>query len=130
LQPSIILMADKTTFSTQNDPDKETKIALFVHVVLFSASLLQTDFELGILWFLMNFFVLIFLARSRYTDKPADRLICWYLYVTSIFTDILCISVWGHTILHEWVLAIACILLISKVAVVYLLYRVMKKKRN
>jgi hypothetical protein len=94
------------------------KQALIVQTIFYSLALLQQDFFLGQLWFIINCFTLL-LLRAAYSDSPSGRLMAWYIYCLSIFTDILSLSVFGHDLdedgdVYTFVLVMAIFLLIPK----------------
>jgi len=95
------------------------KQALIVQTIFYSLALLQQDFFLGQLWFIINCFTLLLLLRAAYSDSPSGRLMAWYIYCLSIFTDILSLSVFGHDLdeygdVYTFVLVMAIFLLIPK----------------
>ena len=72
-----------------------SKRALIWHMVFFSFGLLQKEFDLTLLWFIMNLFVTYLLIQTFFKDNGNWELITWYIYVLSFITDFLCICAFG-----------------------------------
>jgi len=103
------------------------KQALFFQTIFYSLALLQQDFFLGQLWFIMNCFCLLLLLRAAYSENAGGRLMAWYVYTLSIVTDILSLSIFGHNLdssgdVYTFVLVMAIFLLLPKPVFAYFLY--------
>jgi len=108
------------------------KQALIVQSVFYSLGLLQQFFYIGQLWFIINCFVLLLLLRATYSDNASFRLMAWYAYTFSIFTDILSLSVFGNWLsgggIGTFVLVMAIFLLLPKPIFVFFLYQHLKSQ--
>jgi len=89
--------------------------ALIWHLLFFSLAIVEDRwFNLGLLWFLMNCLVLMFLFRVVYVGSNSNRLICWYLYVLSMFSDFLSLIVFGEVSTFRTIMGV-CILIVKPV---------------
>jgi len=109
------------------------KQALIVETIFFSLGLLQQDFYLGQLWFIINTFTLLLLLRATYSESTSGRLMAWYIYFLSIFTDILSMIVFGKALgdaggVSTFVLVMAVFLLLPKPIFVFFLYQSLKNQ--
>jgi hypothetical protein len=106
------------------------KQALIVQSVFYSLGLLQQDFYLGQLWFIINCFVLLLLLRATYSDSASGRLMAWYIYCLSIFTDLISFIAFGHDLdgggTKTFVLVMAIFLLLPKPLFLFFLYKQLK----
>jgi len=90
-------------------------VALLWHLLFFTLAIVQDRwFDLGLLWFLVNALVLMFLFRVVYVGSASNRLICWYLYVLSMFTDFISLIVFGDVSAFRTVMAV-CVLIVKPI---------------
>jgi len=111
------------------------KQALIVETIFFSLGLLQQDFYLGQLWFIINTFTLLLLLRATYSESTSGRLMAWYIYFLSIFTDILSMIVFGKALgdaggVSTFVLVMAVFFVITKANICVLFVSIVKKSRR
>jgi len=106
------------------------KQALFVHTIFYCLGLLQQDFYLGQLWFIINCFVFILLLRATYQPSPSARLMAWYIYCLSIFTDIISMVAFTGRVnkggIKTFVFVMAIFLLIPKPIFLFFLRKHLK----
>jgi len=109
------------------------KSALIVETVFFFLALLQEYFYLGLLWVIVNCFTIILLLRASYSDMPSSRLMAWYIYCLSMFTDLISLCVFGSDLsdggsLMTFVLVMAIFLLLPKPIFAFFLHQSMKSQ--
>lgn len=106
------------------------KQALIVQTIFYSLGLLQQDFYLGQLWFIINCFTLLLLLRAAYSESPSSRLMAWYIYCLSIFTDLISLITFGNDLtgggVVTFVLVMAIFLLLPKPLFLFFLYKHLK----
>jgi len=91
---------------------------------------LQQDFYLGQLWFIINCFVFILLLRATYAPSSSARLMAWYIYCLSIFTDIISLIAFTGRVndggIKTFVFVMALFLLIPKPVFLFFLRKSLK----
>jgi len=75
-------------------------------------------FNLGLLWFLVNGLLLVFLLRAVFVGSSSNRLICWYLYVLSVCTDFISLVAFGHVSTFRTIMGV-CVLIAKPVFAVF-----------
>ena len=116
------------------------KVALIWHTTFCCFAMLQGLPILGMIWLIINAYVFILLLRAVYgppDDEHSNRIMAWYCYTLSIFTDFISLCAYGQHIVNErgsaflaeFVIIMAVFILIPKPIFSYFLSKSSQKDR-